>query len=167
VNKIGYPDKWRDYSSVDIKPATLSANVQRATTFESKRDLAKIGKPLDRGEWGMSPPTVNAYFNGQMNDINFPPACCNLRCTTRRWTMRPTTATPGHHRPRTHPRLRRRRPPVRRSRQPERLVDQGRREKFHRSGPVRSRSIRAVCHRRRHQDQLQADRRRRLATSVA
>jgi endothelin-converting enzyme/putative endopeptidase len=72
VNKIGYPDKWRDYSSVDIKPGDFVGNVQRATTFESKRDLAKIGKPLDRGEWGMSPPTVNAYFNGQMNDINFP-----------------------------------------------------------------------------------------------
>src|SRR5450631_1906119 len=72
VNKIGYPDKWRDYSSVEIKPNDFVGNVQRATTFESKRDLNKIGKPLDRGEWGMTPPTVNAYFNPQMNDINFP-----------------------------------------------------------------------------------------------
>jgi putative endopeptidase len=72
VNKIGYPDKWRDYSSVDIKPYDFVGNVQRATTFESKRDLNKIGKPLDRGEWAMTPPTVNAYFNPQMNDINFP-----------------------------------------------------------------------------------------------
>jgi putative endopeptidase len=72
VNKIGYPDKWRDYSSVEIKPNDFFGNVQRATTFESKRDLNKIGKPLDRGEWGMTPPTVNAYFNPQMNDINFP-----------------------------------------------------------------------------------------------
>ena len=72
VNKIGYPDKWRDYSSVDIKPNDFFANVQRATTFESKRDLNKIGKPLDRGEWSMTPPTVNAYFDPQMNDINFP-----------------------------------------------------------------------------------------------
>jgi putative endopeptidase len=72
VNKIGYPDKWRDYSSVEIKPNDFVGNVQRATTFESKRDLNKIGKPLDRGEWGMTPPTVNAYYNGQMNDINFP-----------------------------------------------------------------------------------------------
>ena len=72
VNKIGYPDKWRDYSSVDIKPDDFAGNVERATTFESKRDLNKIGKPLDRGEWGMTPPTVNAYFNSQMNDINFP-----------------------------------------------------------------------------------------------
>jgi len=72
VNKIGYPDKWRDYSSYDVKPGDFAGNVQRGNTFETRRDLAKIGKPLDRGEWGMTPPTVNAYFNPQMNDINFP-----------------------------------------------------------------------------------------------
>ncbi|HET8891896.1 MAG TPA: M13 family metallopeptidase [Candidatus Angelobacter sp.] len=72
VNKIGYPDKWRDYSSVEIKRGDFVGNVQRATVFEARRDLAKIGKPLDRGEWGMTPPTVNAYYNPQMNDINFP-----------------------------------------------------------------------------------------------
>jgi endothelin-converting enzyme/putative endopeptidase len=72
VNKIGYPDKWRDYSSVEIKRDDFVGNVQRATVFESRRQLAKIGKPLDRGEWGMTPPTVNAYYNPQMNDINFP-----------------------------------------------------------------------------------------------
>ena len=72
VNKIGYPDKWRDYSSVDIKPNDFLGNVQRATVFESKRQLAKIGKPLDRGEWGMTPPTVNAGYDPQMNDITFP-----------------------------------------------------------------------------------------------
>ncbi len=72
VNKIGYPDKWRDYSSVAVKRDDFFGNVERATRFEAKRDLAKIGKPLDRGEWGMTPPTVNAYFNAQMNDINFP-----------------------------------------------------------------------------------------------
>ena len=72
VNKIGYPDKWRDYSSVDVKRGDFFGNVERATRFEQKRDLAKIGKPLDRGEWLMTPPTVNAYYNAQMNDINFP-----------------------------------------------------------------------------------------------
>ena len=72
VNKIGYPDKWRDYSSVDIKPMDFAGNVQRATVFESKRQLNKIGKPLDRGEWDITPPTVDAYYNPQMNDINFP-----------------------------------------------------------------------------------------------
>lgn len=71
-NKIGYPDKWRDYSSVDIKPLDFYGNVSRAIAFESHRDWNKVGKPVDRGEWGMTPPTVNAYYNPQMNDINFP-----------------------------------------------------------------------------------------------
>ena len=72
VNKVGYPDKWRDYSSVEIVSNDFAANVRRASVFESKRQLAKIGKPVDRGEWGMTPPTVNAYYDPQMNDINFP-----------------------------------------------------------------------------------------------
>jgi putative endopeptidase len=72
ANKVGYPDKWRDYSAVDVKNSDFFGNVKRATVFESKRELAKIGKPVDRGEWGMTPPTVNAYYNPQMNDINFP-----------------------------------------------------------------------------------------------
>ncbi len=71
-NKIGYPDKWRDYSSVEIKPNDFSGNVMRAHQFESRRDINKIGKPVDHGEWGISPPTVDAYYNPQMNDINFP-----------------------------------------------------------------------------------------------
>ncbi len=72
VNKIGYPDKWRDYSAYEVKAGDFAGNVERGNVFESRRDLAKIGKPLDRGEWSMTPPTVNAYFNPQMNDINFP-----------------------------------------------------------------------------------------------
>ena len=72
VNKIGYPDKWRDYSSVRIAPDDFFGNAGRAATFEMHRDLAKIGKPVDRTEWGMTPPTVNAYYSSQMNDINFP-----------------------------------------------------------------------------------------------
>jgi endothelin-converting enzyme/putative endopeptidase len=72
VNKIGYPDKWRDYSAYVVKPGDFVGNVVRGNEFEVKRHLAKIGKPLDRGEWGMTPPTVNAYYNPQMNDINFP-----------------------------------------------------------------------------------------------
>jgi len=72
VNKIGYPDKWRDYSSVSIVPGDFAGNVRNANTFESKRQLAKIGKPVDRDEWQMTPPTVNAYYDPQMNDINFP-----------------------------------------------------------------------------------------------
>jgi len=72
VNKVGYPDKWRDYSSVKIARDDFAGDVARAGIFESRRELDKVGKPLDRGEWGMTPPTVNAYYNPQMNDINFP-----------------------------------------------------------------------------------------------
>ncbi len=72
VNKIGYPDKWRDYSSIRIVRGDYFGNVERATVFESKRQLGKIGKPVDRTEWGMTPPTVNAYYDPQMDDINFP-----------------------------------------------------------------------------------------------
>jgi putative endopeptidase len=72
ANKIGYPDKWRDYSKLEIVRGDELGNVERARQFEFNRELAKIGKPLDRGEWGMTPPTVNAYYDPQMNDINFP-----------------------------------------------------------------------------------------------
>ena len=72
VNKIGYPDKWRDYSSIKIARDDYFGNVERATIFESRRELNKIGKPVDRTEWQMTPPTVNAYYDPQMNDINFP-----------------------------------------------------------------------------------------------
>lgn len=72
VNKIGYPNQWRDYSSIRISRDDFVGNVERANRFEEHRQLAKIGKPLDRGEWGMTPQTVNAYFDPQMNDINFP-----------------------------------------------------------------------------------------------
>jgi endothelin-converting enzyme/putative endopeptidase len=71
-NKIGYPDKWRDYGPVKIVRTEFLGNVQRATEFEHRREIAKIGKPVDRGEWFISPATVDAYYNPQMNDINFP-----------------------------------------------------------------------------------------------
>ena len=72
ANKIGYPEKWRDYSKLEIVRGDNLGNFDRARRFELNRQLAKIGKPVDRGEWDMSPPTVNAYYNPQMNDINFP-----------------------------------------------------------------------------------------------
>ncbi len=71
-NKIGYPDQWRDYSSIKIARNDFLGNVQRGTEFERHRNFNKIGQPVDHGEWGMTPPTVNASYNGQMNDINFP-----------------------------------------------------------------------------------------------
>src|SRR5215469_1952436 len=72
TNKIGYPDKWRDYSTVKVARGDLLGNVQRAAAFERQRNLKKIGGPLNKKEWTMSPPTVNAYYNSSENDINFP-----------------------------------------------------------------------------------------------
>jgi putative endopeptidase len=72
VKKIGYPDKWRDYSALTIVRGDLVGNSKRANEFEHRRQLAKIGKPVDRAEWLMSPPTVNAYYNPLMNEIVFP-----------------------------------------------------------------------------------------------
>src|SRR4029077_1166271 len=69
-NKIGYPDKWRDYSSVTIAPDDFAGDVRNAIAFESRRDFNKIGQPVDRGEWDMTPPTVDAEYNPQLNDIN-------------------------------------------------------------------------------------------------
>ncbi|HEY4378931.1 MAG TPA: M13 family metallopeptidase [Acidobacteriaceae bacterium] len=71
-NKVGYPEAWRDYSALAIKPDDYFGNVLRSGQFEDAREWHKLGKPVDRNEWGMTPPTVNAYFNPQMNDINFP-----------------------------------------------------------------------------------------------
>ena len=72
VNKIGYPEHYRDYGLVTIAPDDFAGNVQRAQAFEQKRTLAKVGRPVDRAEWFMTPPTVNAYYDAQMNDMNFP-----------------------------------------------------------------------------------------------
>ena len=70
--KIGYPDKWRDYSALPIDRSVYLSNLRRATSFENARDLHKIGKPVDRTEWTMTPPTVNAYYDAPMNEIVFP-----------------------------------------------------------------------------------------------
>jgi endothelin-converting enzyme/putative endopeptidase len=74
VNKIGYPERWRNYDAFTVSRADHAGNVARGNRFEAQRQLAKIGKPLDRGEWAMTPSTVNAYYDAQMNDINFPAA---------------------------------------------------------------------------------------------
>ena len=72
MNKIGYPDKWRDYSTLSIVRGDALGNQMRVHEFDHARDLAKIGKPVDKGEWEMTPPTVNAYYDPQMNNVNFP-----------------------------------------------------------------------------------------------
>jgi putative endopeptidase len=70
--KIGYPDKWRDYSALQIGTDSYAENVMRAEAFDIRYRLSKLGKPVDRTEWGMTPPTVNAYYNPSMNEIVFP-----------------------------------------------------------------------------------------------
>ena len=72
VEKIGYPEKWRDYSKLEVIPGDYFGNLWRAAAFEDARDLAKVGQPLDRTEWGMTPPTVNAYYEPALNEIVFP-----------------------------------------------------------------------------------------------
>ena len=71
-NKIGYPEKWRDYSSVKVSPTDLIGNVHHSAVYERNYNFAKLGKPVDEKEWGMTPPTVNAYYDPSFNDINFP-----------------------------------------------------------------------------------------------
>lgn len=70
--KIGYPETWRDYSALAVDRADYFGNLRRAAEFESRRRIAQIGQPIDRGEWEMTPPTVNAYYSTSMNDMNFP-----------------------------------------------------------------------------------------------
>jgi len=72
MNKIGYPDKWRDYSKLEIARGDALGNQERVREFNFDREIAKIGKPVDKGEWYMSPPTVNAYYDPQQNNVNFP-----------------------------------------------------------------------------------------------
>jgi putative endopeptidase len=71
-NKIGYPEHWRDYSTLEVKRDDLLGNIARANIFEDRRNLNKLGKPVDETEWLMTPPTVNAYYSPPFNDINFP-----------------------------------------------------------------------------------------------
>ena len=72
TNKIGYPDRWRDYSSVEVARGDYFGDSLQATQFEIRRQLAKLGKPVDKTEWSMTPPTVNAYYAPPQNNINFP-----------------------------------------------------------------------------------------------
>ncbi len=126
-NKIGYPDIWRDYSSLTIGRADFYENVSRATRFETKRQAAKIGQPVDKSEWIMSPPTVNAYYDPQLNDINFPAGVLAPPLYDVKMDDAPnygdTGGTIGHEL--THG-FDDSGPPVRWRRQPAGLVDEGR-----------------------------------------
>ena len=70
--KVGYPNKWRDYSALSVSRDDIVGNVMRSNTVDYKHEVAKLGKPIDREEWGMTPQTVNAYYNPAMNEIVFP-----------------------------------------------------------------------------------------------
>jgi endothelin-converting enzyme/putative endopeptidase len=72
ANKVGYPDAWRSYDAVKVDRRSLARSLASAAAAEKQRDLDKIGRPLDRGEWGMTPPTVNAYYDAQLNEMVFP-----------------------------------------------------------------------------------------------
>jgi endothelin-converting enzyme/putative endopeptidase len=72
VNNIGYPDKWRDYTNLNVMRGDALGNLRRGAAFENQRQIDKVGKPVDRKEWEMTPPTVNAYYRASENDINFP-----------------------------------------------------------------------------------------------
>ena len=162
-NKIGYPDKWRDYSALDDQARRLLRQRHpRRTTLKTARRWNKLGKPVDRDEWGMTPPTVNAYYNPQMNDINFPAGVLQPPLYDPKDDDAPnygnTGATIGHEL--THgfddegrqfdaPR------------QPEGLVDPSRRQGLRRPHQLRARPVRDLRHRRRHPHQLQAHQRRR------
>jgi len=74
TTKIGYPDHWRDYQTLEVRADDLVGNVMRGAEFEAKRNVAKLGQPVDRSEWGMTPQTVNAYYNAELNEIVFPAA---------------------------------------------------------------------------------------------
>ena len=74
ITKIGYPDKWKDYSKLQIESPVLASNLMAASVFEHQRELEKLGGPIDRTEWYMTPQTINAYYNPVMNEIVFPAA---------------------------------------------------------------------------------------------
>ncbi len=105
--KIGYPDHWRDYGALKISRDDLLGNVVRANEFEYRRNLAKLGKPVDHSEWRMRPQTINAYYNPTRNEITFPAAILQppffdargRRCGEL-WRHR------RRHRPRDEPRIR-------------------------------------------------------------
>ena len=77
-NKVAYPEQWRDYAKLAVGKESLLANLKAAVAFETARDLAKIGKPVDRGEWRMTPPTVNAYYSSSLNEMVFPAGIMQL-----------------------------------------------------------------------------------------
>ena len=161
VDRIGYPDEWRDYSSVRVTRDDALGNRQRALLFNRQRNLAKIGQPVDRSEWSMTPPTVNAYYSPDRNNINFPAGILQppFYRSGRDAAVNYGGGRRGH-RARAHPRLRRSGPQVRRPGQPARLVDGGRRQGVRGARDLRRRSVLRLRGGRRHARQRPPDARR-------
>ena len=166
TDKVGYPEKWKDYSSVEVRRDDYLGNSRRAQVFEIRRAQARIDKPTDRTLWGMTPPTVNAYYNSANNEIVFPAGILQPPFFDR-GDRRPGELRRHRRRdrPRVHARLRRPGQQVRRPGQPRELVD-GRRPEgvpgAHRVHREAVRGLRAGEGRRerRRAPQRQADARR-------
>ena len=95
VLKLGYPDKWRDYSKLTFARDDLYGNVNRATEFEYRRNIEKLGKPIDRTEWFIAPQIVNAYYNPELNEIVFPAAALQPPFFNAKTTMQSISAASG------------------------------------------------------------------------
>ena len=151
VDRIGYPDEWRDYSSIRVDARRCARQPAAGAAFDRKRNLAKIGQPVDRGEWSMTPPTVNAYYSPDRNNINFPAGILQppFYRSGRDAAVNYGARRRGH-RPRADARLRRSGTQVRRPGQPARLVDGGRRQGVRRARQLRRRSVFRLRRRRRH-----------------
>ena len=155
-DKIGYPSHWRDFSSVTVTRDSYLHNVAQASSFEFERWVAKIGKPVDRGEWTMTPPTINAYYDPQLNTINFPAGI--LQPPFFEATMDDSVDLRCHrhgHRTRTDSRLRRPGTQIRRPWQPARLVDRRRRQTIRRPRQMHLRRVHAGRPRRRPRSQTE------------
>ena len=143
--KIGYPAHWRDYSALEVSADDLLGNVRRAYAFEQDRELAKIGKPIDRDEWFMTPQTVNAYYNPGMNEIVFPAAILQPPFfdadADDAVNYGGIGAVIGHE---IGPRVRRPGVQVRRRRAPRGLVDGGRPRRVRDADQVADRPVLAV-----------------------
>ena len=93
-DKVGYPVRWRTYD-FDVRPAAYAENALASDTFELSRSLRKVGKPLDRTEWDMTPPTVNAYYNPSMNEMVFPAGILQPPFfDSKAFTLLPSTSAP-------------------------------------------------------------------------
>ena len=158
VDRIGYPDEWRDYSSIRVtRDDALGNRAAGAAVQPQAARSRKIGQPVDRGEWSMTPPTVNAYYSPDRNNINFPAGILQPPFYRAGRDAAVNYGAAGAvDRPRADARLRRSGAQVRRPGQPARLVDAGRRQGLRRARHLRRRSVLRLHRRRRHARQRHA-----------